>query len=111
LRVHVVPPRGVNLRVVVVAGRLSLDDVDRLVAYPGVVGLARLGGCVTVDRHTGAGGRLNVGKNRKEAQRARVKLRGQIVTDEYQALQNITFREWADQWKATLKRPKENTLR
>ena len=61
--------------------------------------------------HTGAGGRINVGRNRRTAQQALDKLRGQVATDEYQPLQNITFRAWADQWMNGLRRPKENTKR
>jgi len=61
--------------------------------------------------HTGAGGREYVGKNRRNAQLALNAKRGQVATGEYQPLQKITFREWADQWKVSLLRPKENTLR
>ena len=62
-------------------------------------------------RHDGRLIRDPVGRNRKQAERALNKTHVQVDEGDYQPRKDIRFREWADEWKASLKRPKENTLR
>jgi integrase len=50
-----------------------------------------------------------VGKNRKLATRALVKVDKQVEEGYYRAPQNITFEKWAYTWRENLRRPKENT--
>jgi integrase len=51
-----------------------------------------------------------VGQNRREAERALDKARGDIATGTYRPVENVTFGEWADKWLAGFT-GKENTRR
>jgi integrase len=51
-----------------------------------------------------------VGKNRKLAERALVKIEEKIEDEgEYRAPQNVKFEDWAETWKNGLRRPGKNT--
>jgi integrase len=52
-------------------------------------------------RHSGELIRTAVGHNRKEAERALDKLRGEIATRRFRTVKNITFNEWGDKWLAS----------
>jgi integrase len=53
-----------------------------------------------------------VGKNRKLAERALVKVEEKIEDEgEYRAPQNIKFETWAEKWRGGLRRPGKNTQR
>jgi integrase len=52
-----------------------------------------------------------VGHNRKVAQKALNRVRVEQDEGKYQPPKDITFSEWADKWKARLRRPGANTLR
>jgi integrase len=65
----------------------------------------------TVARDGGKLDRTPVGHNRKRAERELTKLQASIDDDTYQRIQNKPFNTWADEWLASLKRPKENTRR
>lgn len=55
--------------------------------------------------------RERVGRNRKNAMRALNKIQVRVDDEAYQEPKNITFRVWADEWHAKLRRPSENTTR
>lgn len=60
------------------------------------------------------GGKLErrpVGRNRKAAERTLRSIQVAHDTGEYVPLKDVTFTAWADEWKAGLRRPKENTRR
>jgi integrase len=52
-----------------------------------------------------------VGRNKKLAQQALRRVQVAVDEESYQAPRNMTFSAWADEWKASLRRPKDNTLR
>lgn len=53
---------------------------------------------------------INVGKVKKEAERALVRMQDAADSGTLQTPSALTFSEWADQWHASLKRPGANTL-
>jgi integrase len=59
--------------------------------------------------HTGPGGRVSVGRNFKEAERALRKMQTELDAGEYQEIRNMPFNEWADTWLNGLRRPREST--
>ena len=55
--------------------------------------------------------RERVGKNRRQAERALAKVQVSVDEGAFRALENVRFAAWADEWKASLRRPKANTVR
>jgi len=55
--------------------------------------------------------RERVGKNRKTAERALTKIQAQTDDGAYVPQLNIRFKAWGDQWRRSLRKPKENTRR
>src|SRR5439155_25976811 len=53
--------------------------------------------------------RERLGKDKQTAERAFNKLNVEVDEGSYQPVQNIRFSTWADQWRESLQRAKENT--
>lgn len=64
-----------------------------------------------VTRQDGRLHREPVGHNRRDAERALRAVQVEIDRGTYLAVENVRFSDWADEWFASLRRPKENTLR
>lgn len=60
-------------------------------------------------RHDGRLIRERIGRNRRDAERALVKIQHDSHEGTYVAPRNITFRDWADEWQKNLRRPKAST--
>lgn len=61
-------------------------------------------------RHEGKLDREPVGHNVKVARRALRQTEVKVDEGAFEPRQNVRFREWADEWKASLKRPKQTTI-